>query len=152
MMSASRAFSEVRRDAESKAGADRTPLLEEVIIQVGGDDSFQAAKFVSQRPGFKAREDDVTVRMQYETQTGDGTYSAEFTGSPSRFRDVINQPDSFGDTRETIQFRFQFDEAEPIIDERDDLLATLDNDLDSGSIDVRVEGRGPIRASSEVTV
>ncbi len=92
MMSASRAFSEVRRDAESKAGTDRTPLLEEVTIQVGGDEPFQAAKFISQRPGFKAREDSVTVRMQYETQTDDGTYSAEFTGSPSRFRDVIDQP------------------------------------------------------------
>jgi len=106
MMSASRAFSEVRRDAESKAGTDRTPLLEEVTIQVGGDEPFQAAKFVSQRPGFKAREDAVTVRMEYETRTDDGTYSAEFTGSPSRFRDVIDQPGSFGDDRETIQFRF----------------------------------------------
>ncbi len=152
MMSASRAFSEVRRDAESKAGTDRTPLLEEVTIQVGGDDPFQAAKFVSQRPGFKAREDAVTVRMEYETRTDDGTYSAEFTGSPSRFRDVIDQPGSFGDDRETIQFRFQFDEPEPITDAGDDLLAGLDNDLDAGNIDVRVEGRGPIRASSEVTV
>jgi len=53
MMSASRAFSEVRRDAESKAGTDRTPLLEEVTIQVGGDEPFQAAKFVSQRPDSK---------------------------------------------------------------------------------------------------
>lgn len=152
MMSASRAFSEVRRDAESKAGTDRTPLLEEVTIQVGGDEPFQAAKFISQRPGFKAREDAVTVRMQYETRTDDGTYSAEFTGSPSRFRDVIDQPGSFGDDRETIQFRFQFDEPEPITDEGDDLLAALDNDLDAGNIDVRVEGRGPIQASSEVTV
>jgi len=152
MMSASRAFSEVRRDAESKAGTDRTPLLEEVTIQVGGDEPFQAAKFVSQRPGFKAREDAVTVRMEYETRTDDGTYSAEFTGSPSRFRDVIDQPGSFGDDRETIQFRFQFDEPEPITDASDDLLAALDNDLDAGNIDVRVEGRGPIRASSEVTV
>jgi hypothetical protein len=152
MMSASRAFSEVRRDAESKAGTDRTPLLEECTIQIGGDDPFQAAKFVSQRPGFKAREDTVTVRMQYETQTDDGTYSAEFTGSPSRFRDVIDQPGSFGDARETIQFRFQFDESEPITDEAEDLLAALDNDLDAGNIDVRVEGRGPIRMSSEVTV
>jgi hypothetical protein len=151
-MSASRAFSEVRRDAGSKAGTDRTPLLEEVTIQVGGDDPFQAAKFVSQRPGFKAREEAVTVRMQYETRTDDGTYSAEFTGSPSRFRDVIDQPGSFGDDRETIQFRFQFDEPEPITDEGEDLLAALDNDLDAGNIDVRVEGRGPIRASSEVTV
>jgi len=41
MMSASRAFSEVRRDAESKAGTDRTPLLEEVTIQVGGDEPFK---------------------------------------------------------------------------------------------------------------
>jgi DNA-directed RNA polymerase subunit RPC12/RpoP len=152
MMSASRAFSEVRRDAESKAGTERTPLIEEVTIQVGGDDPFQAAKFVSQRPGFKAREDAVTVRMEYETRTDDGTYSAEFTGSPSRFRDVIDQPGSFGDDRETIQFRFQFDEPEPIIDEDDDLLAALDNDLDAGNIDVRIEGRGPIRASSEVTI
>ncbi|WP_210408989.1 DUF499 domain-containing protein [Halorhabdus rudnickae] len=152
MMSASRAFSEVRRDAESTAGADRTPLLAELTIEVGSDDPFQAAKFISQRPGFKAREDAVTARMEYETRTNDGTYTAEFTGSPDRFRDVIDQPGSFGDTRSTIQFRFQFDEPEPITDARDDLLAALDNDLDSGSIDVRVEGEGPIRASSEVTV
>jgi len=46
----------------------------------------------------------------------------------------------------------QFDEPEPITDASDDLLAALDNDLDAGNIDVRVEGRGPIRASSEVTV
>ena len=152
MMSASRAFSEVRRDAESKAGTDRTPLLEELTIQVGGEEPFQAAKFISQRPGFKAREDAVTVRMEYDTRTDDGTYSAEFTGSPSRFREVIDQPGSFGDTRETIQFRFQFDEAEPITDDHEDLLAALDDNLDAGNIDVRVEGNGPIRASSEVRV
>lgn len=152
MMSASRAFSEVRRDAESTAGADRTPLLEELTIEVGGDDPFQAAKFVSQRPGFTAREDAVTVRMRYETQTDDGSYSAEFTGAPHRFRDVIDQPGSFGDDRETIQFRFAFEDPEPITDDRTDLLAALDNDLDAGNIDVRVEGHGPIRPSSEVTV
>lgn len=151
MMAASRAFSEVRRDAESKAGADRTALLEELTIQVGGDDPFQAAKFISQRPGFKDREQAATVRMEYETRTNDGTYSANFTGSPDRFRDVIDQPGSFGDARETIQFRFQFDDPEAITDAKDDLLANLDNDLDSGNIDVRVEGGGPIRASSEVT-
>jgi hypothetical protein len=114
MRSASRAFSEVRHDAESKVGIDRTPLLEEVTIQVGGDDPFQAAKFVSQRPGFKAREDAVMVGMQYKTRTDDGAYSAEFRGSASRFRDVITRPDSFGDDRETIQFRSHFDEPEPI--------------------------------------
>jgi hypothetical protein len=150
MMSASRAFSEVRRDAESKAGTDRTPLLGELTIQVGGDEPFQAAKFISQRPGFKDREKAVTVRMEYETRTEEGSYSAEFTGTPRRFRDVINQPSSFGESRETIQFRFQFDEAEPITDDREDLLAALDNDLDAGNIDVRVEGRGPIRTTSEV--
>jgi hypothetical protein len=131
-MSASRAFSEVRRDAESKAGTDRTPLLGELTIQVGGDEPFQAAKFISQRPGFKDREDAVTVRMEYETRTEEGSYSAEFTGTPRRFRDVINQPSSFGESREN-------------------LLAALDNDLDAGNIDVRVEGRGPIRTTSEVT-
>jgi hypothetical protein len=65
---------------------------------------------------------------------------------------VIDQPGSFGDDRETIQFRFQFEEPEPLTDAGDDLLTALDNDLDAGNIDVRVEGRGPIRASSEVTV
>jgi len=152
MMSASRAFSEVRRDAESTAGADRIPLLEEVTIEVGGDDPFQAAKFISQRPGFKAREEAATVRMEYETRADDGKYEAEFIGSPSRFRDVIDQPSSFGEMRKTVQFRFEFEEAERLTEERGDLLAALDEDLDAGSIDVRVEGSGPIRASSEVTV
>lgn len=150
MMSASRAFSEVRRDAESKAGTDRTPLLDILTIQVGGEDPFQAAKFISQRSGFEDRESAVTVRMEYETRTDNDAYTAEFTGSPARFRDVIDQPGSFGDVRETIQFRFQFVEPEPITDGRNDILADLDRDLDAGNIDVRVEGSGPIVPDSEV--
>jgi hypothetical protein len=152
MMSASRAFSEVRRDAEATAGGDRTPFIEEITIQVGGDEPFQAAKFISQRPGFKEREEDVTVRMEYQTRDGDGDYTAKFTGSPARFRDVIDQPQSFGNTRQTIQFRFEFNEPEAITPDGSDVLSDLDHDLDSGNIDVRVEGYGSIRASSEVTV
>jgi hypothetical protein len=151
-MAVSRAFNEVRTHALGKAASGGDPGIDRVTIEIGGEDQLSKGSFIAQRQAFKDRAENVSVRMRYETESSGGaTYQAQFTGGIDEFSRVTNQPDPFGGaSRVELKFRVDLDEPEPITDAEDDVLADLQEELGQTSIDVKVQGRGPVELPAEL--
>ncbi len=152
LMAASRSFNEVRTHALGKAASGGTPGIDRVTIEVGGEDQLSKGSFIAQRQVFKDLAENVSVRMRYETESSGGaTYQAQFTGGVDEFSRVTNQPDSFdGASRVELKFRVDLDEPKPITDAEDDVLAELREELGQTSINVKVQGRGPVEVPAEL--
>lgn len=152
LMTASRAFKEVRTSALSEASSGDDPAVSQVTIEVGGEDQLSKASFISQRNALKDRADSVSIRMQYETKADSGaSYTAAFTGGVEEFNRVTNQPEPFGDSeRIDVKFRIELSDPEPITDVEDDVLSELNEDLSETNIDLKVEATGPVRGPEGV--
>ncbi|MDL0138682.1 DUF499 domain-containing protein [Halobacterium salinarum] len=152
LMAASRAFNEVRTHALGKATSGGDPGVDRVTVEIGGDEQLSKGSFIAGRQAFEDRDEHVSVRMNYETESSGGaTYHAEFTGGIDEFSDVTNQPDSFGGaSRVELKFRVELDDPEPLTDAEDDVLAELREALGDTSIDVKVQARGPVEVAPEV--
>ncbi|GGL41666.1 hypothetical protein GCM10009037_26570 [Halarchaeum grantii] len=152
-MAASRAFNEIRTHALSKSPADGTPGISQVTVEVMGEDRLSKGSFIAQRGAFTDREEQVSVRMNYDVKTSTGsTYNASYQGSLTDFSRVTNQPDPFGESvNVTLKFRVDFEEPEAITDAEDDVLAELQAGLGETNIDVKVQARGPTEIPAEVT-
>lgn len=150
LMTAARAFNEVRTHAVGQA-SDRTPGVNRVLIEIGGDDQLSKGSFVADRPALRSRSDVVSVKMNYKTKSSAGTrYEANYTGSLDEFEAVTNQPEGFGDgTVVDLKFRVEFDEPEAITDSKNDILAELLDELDQTNIDVKIQARGPAEVITE---
>lgn len=153
LMAASRAFNEVRTKALAETASAGNPGLGRVTIEVGGEDQLSKGSFISQRQALDGLAEHVSVRMTYTTRSSsDASYTADFEGGIEEFSRVTNQPEPFGDeVRVDLRFRIDLPDPEPITDDEDDLLAALGEELGQTSIDVKVEGRGPVEAPTEVT-
>ncbi len=151
LMTASRAFKEVRGEAISAASSDGDAGVSQVTVEVGGEDQLSKGSFIAQQSALKNRADHVSVRMKYETvSNSNATYEATFRGGLEEFSRVTNQPDPFGDTvRIDLKFRVDLPEPEPITDDEDDLLAELEEALGQTNIDVKVQARGSTEIAPE---
>ncbi len=152
VMTASRAFNEVRTHALGKSSSGSDPGIDRITIEVGGDDQLSKGSFIAQRQAFKDRADNVSVRMRYKTESSGGaSYQAQFTGGIDEFSRVTNQPDPFdGASLVELKFRVDLTNPEPITNAKDDVLAELQDELGSTNIDVKVQGRGPVEVPAEV--
>ncbi|SEL88216.1 ATP-binding protein [Haloferax larsenii] len=152
VMTASRAFNEVRTHALGKSTSGSDPGIDRVTIEVGGDDQLSKGSFIAKRQAFKDRADNVSVRMRYKTESSGGaSYQAQFTGGIDEFSRVANQPDPFdGASLVELKFRVDLNNPEPITNAKDDVLAELQDELGSTNIDVKVQGRGPVEVPAEV--
>ncbi|MEF8824760.1 MAG: DUF499 domain-containing protein [Halapricum sp.] len=152
LMTASRAFNEVRTHALGQGSGSSSPGVDQVTIEVGGEEPLSKGSFIAQRQALKNRSENVSVRMNYRTKSSNGaTYEAKFQGGLEEFSRVTNQPDPFGGASDVdLKFRVDLPEPEPITDAEEDVLAELKDELDQTAIDVKVQGRGPVELPAEV--
>ena len=152
LMASSRAFNEVRTHALGKSSSGGDPGIDQVTIELGGDDQLSKGSFIAQRQALKNRVDNVSVRMRYKTESSSGaSYQAEFNGGINEFSRVTNQPDPFdGASLVELKFRVDLKDPEPITSAEDDVLAELQDEFGSTHIDVKVQARGPVEVPVEV--
>lgn len=151
LMTASRAFNEIRADALGSASTDETPGVSRVMIEIGGEDQLSKGSFVAQQSALKDRAENTSVRMEYKAETDSGGfYDAKFNGGIDEFSKVTNQPESFGESvRVEVKFRVDLPEPEPLDDDEDDILAELHEALKQTNIDLKVEAGGPNQVPAE---
>lgn len=151
LMTASRAFNEVRTHALGEA-SESDPGVAQVTIEVGGDDQLSKGSFIAGRQALKSRADNVRVRMRYETESSSGaSYEARFSGGLNKFDQVTNQPEPFDDgSLVDLKFRVDPDEPEAITSAGEDVLGELREALGQTSIDVKVQARGPCKLQPEI--
>jgi hypothetical protein len=152
-MSAQRAFSEIRSQANSNHEAGSHPAVSSLIIDIEGDDPFQHGTFLAQRSPMKSRSDNVKVDLSYKSRgdlgNGDANFRADFNGPLAAFNTLDDSPEGFsdragGEKRIDLKFHWEAEEPEAISDAEDDILAELGDELAGTNVTVRLKAKGPI--------
>jgi hypothetical protein len=149
---AKRAFGSVRENALADAPADATPGVETIQIEVAGDSILDHGFFLAQR-SLDDYAEQTTASMDYKAKDADGStqFSADFRGDLEDFRNINQHPESFsednGQRNVNLIFRVEFELPEPL--DGDDLLASLQDELEGTDITVQVHAEGPADVEDE---
>lgn len=163
--SASRALTDARSYGTSQSSSGEVAGVDTVVIHVKSEDEqvLGHALFLARQRALKEYDEYVTAHLSYRIKTpldhGDASFSTTFDGPIEGFTSVKQQLESLSgrpNAQRRIEARFviSLDDAEPLDDDENDILAQLNNDLDGKNITVQIEAEGPtiIQVSEEASV
>ncbi|MFB6245477.1 MAG: ATP-binding protein [Candidatus Nanohaloarchaea archaeon] len=147
--SASRALKQIRKKARSEA-EDENPVLNKLVIEIEGDERLKHGFFLAKQSSLKDRSENLTVELDYRTEVNiEGsrtTFSTNFEGPLSAFRNVNNQLESFtknrDDAERTITLKYIYNNADEEIDGKTDIISELLEETGVGNIQMQIIAEG----------